>query len=141
MPAVSWSGLSPGRRERLAARLLEGPPCISTSTRADQVRESGSRPAALARSCISRRPMLYSSGETPEGCQPSPTVAARFNAPGLEPPIHSGMWGFWSGLGENFRPEKFQRRVWELGVGVGPKSLIKGVASFVKNAPLPIGGP
>src|ERR671915_235577 len=136
MPAVSWSGLSPGRRERLAARLLEGPPCISTSTRTDQVRESGSRPAALARSCIARRPMLYSSGETPEGGQPSPTVAARLNAPGLEPPIHSGMWGFWSGLGENFRPEKFQRRLWEVGGGGGHNSLIIGMHSFVKNDPL-----
>ena len=27
-------------------------------------------------------------------------VAARRKAPGLEPPAHSGIWGFWTGLGE-----------------------------------------
>ena len=40
------------------------------------------------------------------GCQPLPTLAARRTAARLVPPIMMGMWGFCTGLGVNFMPEK-----------------------------------
>ncbi len=95
---------------------------------------SGFRPAAVASFRTSSRPVRNSSGDKPVGCQPSPRVAARLRAPGLEPPTHSGMVGLLRWLRSELEAGQVPSWALVVGIGTGPE-LLHDLHGLVRERP------
>ena len=76
-------------------------------------------------------PRAKTSGDRAVGCQAVPERAARRMAARLVPPMIIGMWGFCTGLGVNFMPEKLWYLPWKLGSGLVQSSFMMAMVSSV----------